>query len=122
MQRKRILVLDRDDALLLSLEQCLEDEGFDTTITWDAREALALLSSKYFDAVVLGDPAQFHLSEILTHIYQIGATTPCIVLLADRRDRSRFQQCSSLAARAVLGRWEHGEVVNIVREALRAAA
>lgn len=44
--RKRILVLDTDPELLISLEQILEDGGYATTTTWDTGESLDLLDSK----------------------------------------------------------------------------
>jgi ActR/RegA family two-component response regulator len=44
---KRVLVLDFDHDLLITLERVLEDAGFRTTTTWDVKEGVALLQSGF---------------------------------------------------------------------------
>ena len=52
--KKRILVIDDDEQVLISLECLLENEGYEVT-TWSGQEGLALLRSNVFDLVLLDD-------------------------------------------------------------------
>ena len=51
--RKKILVADCHEDVLIILERLLEDAGFDTTTVWTAKEALTLLDSHAFDLVLV---------------------------------------------------------------------
>ncbi len=53
--RKKVLVLNTHAEFLIALQRVLEEEGFDTTTTWDTQEVLALLVSREFDVVLLGE-------------------------------------------------------------------
>ncbi len=53
--KKRILVIDDDEQVLISLESLLENEGYETTVAWSGQEGLSLLRSKGFDLVLLDD-------------------------------------------------------------------
>lgn len=55
--RKRILLLHHDEDSLITLQWILENQGFDTTATWDQAEAAGLLKSCNFDIVVLHEHA-----------------------------------------------------------------
>ncbi len=55
--KKRILLLHHDDESLITLQWILENQGFDTTATWDQAEAAGLLKSSNFDIVVLHEHA-----------------------------------------------------------------
>jgi len=54
-RKKRILIVDFDNELLIQGQILLEDYGFDVTTTWSTREASELLSSQEFDLMLLGD-------------------------------------------------------------------
>jgi DNA-binding response OmpR family regulator len=55
--KKRILLLHHDEDSLITLQWILENQGFDTTATWDQAEAAGLLKSTDFDIVVLHEHA-----------------------------------------------------------------
>jgi DNA-binding response OmpR family regulator len=55
--KKRILLLHHDEDSLITLQWILENQGFDTTATWDQAEAIGLLKSSNFDIVVLHEYA-----------------------------------------------------------------
>jgi len=55
--KKRILLLHHDEESLITLQWILENQGFDTTATWDQAEAAGLLKSGRFDIVVLHEHA-----------------------------------------------------------------
>jgi DNA-binding response OmpR family regulator len=53
--KKRILVIDDDEQVLIFLECLLENEGYETTVAWSGQEGLSLLRLKAFDLVLLDD-------------------------------------------------------------------
>ncbi len=88
--RKRVLVVDDDERVLMSLERLLEDEGYDTTMAWGGREALGLLGESSFDLVLLDDHLPDATSEeILKQLNRVQGRTPVLVMqtssLADER-------------------------------------
>ncbi len=54
-KRRRILIVDFDDELLIQAQILLEESGFDVTTTWSGREACGLLNSQTFDLILLSD-------------------------------------------------------------------
>ena len=53
--RRRVLILDFDERLLMTLERVLEDSGFSATTTWDVGEGRALMQRNCFDFLVIGN-------------------------------------------------------------------
>ena len=53
--RKRILIADCHEDILIILERLLEDAGFDTTTVWTAKEALKLADSHAFDLILINE-------------------------------------------------------------------
>ncbi len=54
-ERKRVLVADCHEEVLIVLEKILEDRGFDTTTVWTAQEALKLAQSGIFDLILVNE-------------------------------------------------------------------
>ena len=81
--KKRILLLHHDESSLIALQWILENQGFDTTATWDQAEAAGFLESSDFDIVVLHEHA---LTDTAEALFQ-NATCPvtCVVIPADAR-------------------------------------
>ena len=50
-----ILILDYDPDVLTRLQHVFEDAGLDTTITWNAFEAHALVRAKTLDLILIGN-------------------------------------------------------------------
>jgi CheY-like chemotaxis protein len=83
--RKRILLLDNDERVLLDLQRRLEDEGFDTATTWDAVEALELARTRHFDLLLVGDhPPEISGAEILRDLQCGRLSLPCVIMQAGR--------------------------------------
>jgi DNA-binding response OmpR family regulator len=77
----RLLLLDFDQGILLTLQHLLEDAGFDTTITWDETEARQLLKNKFFDLVLLGDhPPEIRAETILRDSSLEGGCYACLMV------------------------------------------
>ncbi|MGA7951594.1 MAG: response regulator transcription factor [Thiobacillaceae bacterium] len=79
----RILLVEDDPALALSLNQGLRQMGFAVDLSQDGGEADAILSVRKFDAVVLdlGLPGLSGM-EVLTRLRKRGATLPVLILTA----------------------------------------
>ena len=52
-QRARILIVDDDESVLISLERVLESAGFSTVTAWSGREAAELLRQSQFDCLLV---------------------------------------------------------------------
>ena len=63
--KKRVLLLHHDEESLITLQWILENQGFDTTATWDQAEAAGLLKSSDFDIVVLHEHALKDRADVL---------------------------------------------------------
>jgi CheY-like chemotaxis protein len=115
--RKKVLILNTHADFLIVLQQILEDEGFETTATWDVREALALLSSQHFDAVLVDEhPPEIKPAELLKWLRAHAPRVECIVLESDSRHPFQAQYLCSLGARAVVPKWKHKRIVEAVRQ------
>ena len=53
--RKRVLIADCHEEVLIALEKMLEEMGFDTTTVWTAKDALRLIDSEVFDLVLVNE-------------------------------------------------------------------
>jgi hypothetical protein len=90
-ERKRILLLHHDEDSLITLQWILENQGFDTTCTWDHAEAAGLMKSGRFDVVVLHEHALKSAPDALLASLQVAsfhdeASRPLRVLIpADSR-------------------------------------
>jgi DNA-binding NtrC family response regulator len=90
----------------------LEEEGFDTTTTWDLCEAIALLGSRQFSVLLVGEhPPEVKCEEILKR-FQSRRSIPCIVLQAAMRHPFEAQHLSFLGAYAVIPKQEVTEKVH----------
>jgi DNA-binding NtrC family response regulator len=117
--RKKILIVDCDADYLISLERHLEEGGFDTTTTWDVCEAIALLGSRQFNVLLVGDhPPEVTCEEILKG-FQSRGSVPCIVLQAATRHPFEAQYLSSLGAYAVVPKQKIKEVMDKVHQSLK---
>jgi len=119
-RQEKILILDSDPEVLIALERLLEDEGFETITTWDASEALALLTSRHFDLLLAGEHApEVNCAELLRQSLPSGQGVRCIVLQSAARYPFEAQYLCALGAHAVISRWNQREVMEKVRQCLR---
>lgn len=111
--RKRILAVDPDEFVLIQLERLLEDAGFDTTTTWDARHALSLIGGEDFDCVLLCDhPPEVNAKDLLIRMRNLGRFPSCIVLQpAAAIHAAEFTQ---LGALDVVCRWSFDDLLHAI--------
>jgi DNA-binding response OmpR family regulator len=117
--RNHVLVIDIDDDFLIGIERLLEDQGFDTTITWDVNEALDLLASKQFEVVLVGHhPPELHASEILRHMQGARKAPSCLVVQSSGLVSPDSRFFLSQGARGVLCKWHHGDIAERIKKCL----
>lgn len=112
--RKKVLVLDADERLLIELERLLEDAGFDTITTWELRDALALLCTRRFDMVLVGDhPPEIPASEVLKQLRKMQCFIHCGVLHS--AEPSANEYFHSLGAFAIYDKLLPNEIVQLIK-------
>ncbi len=119
-RRKNVLVLDTDAESLIALEQALEEAGFSATTTWATAEAIALLDSEPFDALLVGDhPPEVNSERILKHLREGQRPIPCVVMQSFARHPFETTYLHTCGAAAVVPRWRHDVIVGELRNCLR---
>jgi CheY-like chemotaxis protein len=117
--RKRILVVDCHEDVLIILERLLEDAGFDTTTVWTAKEALRLADSHAFDLILINEYLPHaECEEVLRALQKRGSQTPCIVMQPSAPEVADFRRFEALGAKDIVCKHCFRQIVEIVRECL----
>lgn len=117
--RKRILIADCHEEVLIALEKMLEDEGFDTRTVWTARDALRLLDSEAFDLVLVNEYLpDAECEHILKALQRRGGRTPCIVMQPSAPEITDFAVLESLGASDVVCKYRHRHIVEVINQCL----
>ncbi len=116
INRRRALIVDTDETVLISVERLLEEEGIDTTTTWDMREAIAMLRSKRYDVLLLAEhPPEISCGRILRQLRESGDRTPAIVMQSAPRHPFETIYLQSLDTYAVVPKRDGSAIANAVR-------
>lgn len=119
VNRKRILVADCHEDVLIFLEKLLEDAGFDTTTVWTAKDALRLLDSHLFDLVLVNRYLpDAKCEQLLKELSKRGESIPCIVMLPSPPEMTDFASLEALGARDVVCKHAYRHIVETVGECL----
>src|SRR5690348_6649607 len=79
--RKRVLVADCHEEVLIALERRLEDAGFDTSTAWTAKDALRLLAAGDFDLLLINEYLpDADCETVLKALHRRGNFIPFIVM------------------------------------------
>ena len=117
--RKRILVADCHEDVLIILERLLEDAGFDTTTVWTAKEALNLADSHAFDLVLVNEYLpDAECEDVLKALRKRGEQTPCIVMQPSAPEIVDFTRFEALGAKDIVCKHSFRQIVDIVRKYL----
>lgn len=117
--RKRILVADCHEEVLIILEKMLEDAGFDTTTVWTAEEALKLVESQVFDLVLLNECLPDAECEGLLQAFRKrGAQVPCIVMQPSVPQITDIRGLQYLGVRDVVCKRAYQQVMEAVSRCL----
>ena len=114
--RWKILILDREEDVLLRLEHVLETAGFDTTVAWHTDAFYRYFTEREYDLYIIGHrPPETDAAEVLRTV--ANRHTPCIVLNSHPRFPMQEEYFHALGAHAVLSKWD-AQVTECVRKAL----
>jgi two-component system nitrogen regulation response regulator NtrX len=113
--KKRVLIVDNDEDVLGTLQQLLENAGFDTRTTWSGFEALDLLKTEDFQVLLVDDYLpDLHSSDFLSRVASLPIQPWVVVMqssLATNRDVHHY---ASLGAVTVVRKHQLSEVCNAV--------
>jgi DNA-binding NtrC family response regulator len=113
-RRKKILILDLDEGLLIDLERLLEDMGCDTRTTWNATEAVRMVTGDGFDCLLVGNhPPELDAEAVLREVDVQDPNCKRFVLesVVQQADCERFQ---ALGASDVLIKRDLSQIVGRV--------
>jgi len=113
---RKILIVDNDEKVLITLERVLEDEGYATTTVVSHQEASIMLSRNTFDLIVLDD----YLSDgdsrqVLTEIRGSRLAPLAVVTYHHYPSQTDQTQLRSLGVSAFVNKRAHSELAAIVR-------
>ena len=113
--RKRVLIADCHEEVLIALERMLEDAGFDTSTAWTGRDALGLLQSKVFDLVLINKYLpDTECGDIFKTLEQTGAGIPGIVLQPRTPESTELEALRAVGACDVVCQYAYPQIVEIV--------
>jgi len=117
--RKKVLVADCHEEVLIALEKILEDAGFDTTTVWTARDALKLVDSQVFDLVLVNEYLpDAECEDVLKALRKRGGQMPCIVMQPSAPEITDFTSLQALGARDIVCKYAYRHIVEVVSECL----
>ena len=117
--RKKILVADCHEEVLIALEKMLEDAGFDTTTVWTANDALKRLDSEVFDLVLVNEYLpDADCEDFLKALRKRDAQMPCVVMQPSAPETTDCSRLRALGARDIVCKHAYRQVVEIVSECL----
>ncbi|MGZ5165797.1 MAG: response regulator [Burkholderiales bacterium] len=118
-QRKKILIVDNDEAVLIALERALEEQGYETVTAWNLPEGVELMEAATFDALLVGDhPPEFNCERLLKELRRYNIWTPCVVMHSAARHPFSEQYLQYLGAHGVACKWNDKEVLEEVRRCM----
>ncbi len=122
-ERRRVLVVDGHEDVLMLLERLLEDCGYDTTTTWTGKEALAAASGTVFDLILMNEYLpDMDAEDFIPALRHRAICAPCVVMEPSAVDISNTAQFLAAGAVAVVCKWSHAKVVEAVRAQLTPSA
>ncbi len=115
-EQKRVLIVDSDEQILITLEHLLEDQGIETTTTWSALQALELLRSHGFNMLLVGDHLSDLTSEQLLREIQMQGVDASILVMESSGSRapSLANHFAALGATATVGKRDYGQLLHRV--------
>lgn len=110
----KILIVDDDEEVLITLERLLESEGYSTATAWDGREALALSEKLHFDLLLVDEHVgDVDFDSLLDGLKARQPSTPHL-LMHTRKGQPL------VASAATVCKWEHAEMKARIRHCLAA--
>jgi DNA-binding response OmpR family regulator len=119
MTRKRILVADCHEEILITLEKLLEEAGFDTTTVWTAKDALSLVDSQAFDLVLMNEYLpDAECEDLLKTLHKKAAQMLCVVMQPSAPEITDFMHLKALGAHDIVCKHANRRIIEIVNSCL----
>ncbi len=115
--RKRVLVADCHEDVLITLEKMLEDAGFDTTTVWTAKDALKCLQSQAFDLILVNEYLPDACAEdLLSALSARRAAPPCFVMHPGASNIMEAGNFRIMGAAGLVSKNNHPALLDTVRD------
>ncbi len=117
--RKRVLLADCHEEAVTTLQNMLENAGFETTAVWTAKQALELLECQHFDLMLLNEYLpDAECEDLLRKLHKQGTLIPCIVMQPSAPEITNCAHLEALGVREIVYKHEYRTLVNVVSEHL----
>ena len=113
--KKKVLIVDTNDSVLIAFQKRLHDAGFDTRTTWSGHEALALLQSSEFDVLLMDDYLpDLHATDFLERLGQLPLQPWVVVMKGGAPKPASARLYRGLGASGVVNKRDATLVVQAV--------
>ena len=113
--RKRVLIADCHEEVLIILEKLLEDAGFETTTAWTGKDTVRLLESQFFDLVLVNEYLpDADCEDLLRLVRRCAARLPCIVMQPSAPEITDVRSLRALGAREVVCKHDYARIIEVV--------
>jgi len=112
--KKRVLIVESNDATAEAFQGRLQEAGFDARTTWSGHEALALLQSNEFDVLLMDNYLpDLHATDFLERLSRMPLQ-PWVVVMKGRLASGSVRRYRALGASSVVNKGDVAQVVQAV--------
>lgn len=113
--RKRILIADNDEELLIALERILETKGYHTALAISYQQLTERIAQETFDLMVLDDYlGDVECAQVLAECQRAGSRSPAIVTFHHEPSPALRHNAMALGAITFVSKQAHDEVAGWV--------
>jgi CheY-like chemotaxis protein len=112
--KKKVLIVESNDATATAFQHKLQDAGFDARTTWSGHEALALLQSNEFDVLLMDNYLpDLHATDFLERLGRLPLQ-PWVVVMKGGSASESLRRYRGLGASSVVNKRDAAQVVQAV--------
>jgi CheY-like chemotaxis protein len=112
--RKKVLIVESNDAMAENLQSRLQEIGFDARITWSGHEALALVQSSEFEVLLMDSYLpDLHTSDFLKRLSHLPLQ-PWVVVMKGRAGTESQRRYRALGVSTVVNKRDAARVIEAV--------
>ena len=117
--RKKVVVADGNEEVLIALEKILEETGFDTTAVLTAGEVLKLVDSRMLDLILVNEYLpDAECEDLLKALRTRGERVPCIVMQPCAPEMADISRLQALGARHIVYKYGYQQILDVMSECL----
>jgi len=112
--RKKILIVESNDAMAAAFQARLQEAGFDARTTWSGHEALALLRSVEFDVLLMDNYLpDLHATDFLGRLNRLPSQ-PWVVVMKGDAEPAPVRRYRGLGAASIVSKRDTAQVLHAV--------